>query len=94
MDEQIKEYLTGFTCAPCQMEVGSKRRAGVLVLTREPGGDPEVIPFCYRHAAVYVGRWKEPAQPASIIGALAEFGLAASFLARIVVAEVLRCFRA
>jgi len=75
------------------MEVGSERRAGVLVLTQEPGRDPEVVPFCYRHASVYFGRWKEPAQPASILGALAEFGYAANSLGRTVVTEVLRRLR-
>ena len=92
MNEQMKEWLTGFNCGACRLEVGSERRAGVLVLIQEPGHDPEVIPFCYRHAAVYVSRWKEPAQPASILGALAEFGHAANSLGCTVVTEVLRRF--
>jgi|HubBroStandDraft_4_1064222.scaffolds.fasta_scaffold339829_2 hypothetical protein len=93
MDQQIKEWLTGFTCGPCRIEVGSQRRAGVLVLTQEPGRDPEVVPFCYRHASIYFKRSKEPAQPASILGALAEFELAAGCLGRTVVTKVLRRFR-
>jgi hypothetical protein len=93
MDEQIKEWLTGFTCTSCLIEVGSERRAGVLVLTQEPGRDPEVVPFCYRHASIYFSRSKEPAQPASILGSLAEFGRAASSVGRAVVTEVLCRFR-
>jgi hypothetical protein len=93
MNDQIKKWLTSFNCGACRIEVGSELRAAVLVLTQEPGRDPEVIPFCYRHAGVYFSRWKEPAQPASAFEALAEFGYSANTLGRTVVAEVLCRFR-
>ena len=82
MNEELKEWLTAFTCGPCRREFGSERRAGVLVIIQDPGKEPEVIPFCYRHAGTYVSRWTEPAAVPSILVALSELRHAALALRR------------
>ena len=88
MDEQLKAWLKGFNCAACSCDVGSVRRAGVLVLVQDPGHDPEIIAFCYRHAGIYVSRWAEPAELGGIRDALAEVGRAAGALGRMVMGTV------
>ena len=66
MDKHIREWLFSFNCDTCSAEVGSlapSRRA-----VSDPGDreEPEVIGFCYRHAATYVGRWDEQTPSAAV----------------------------
>lgn len=93
VNEQIKECLTAFTCGPCRREFGSERRAGVLVIVQEPGKEPGVIPFCYRHAGTYVSRWTEPTVVPSVLLALSELGHAALALRRALSRAVFRHFQ-
>ena len=66
MDAAIREWIMGYTCGLCHAEVGSTRQAGVLVLARD-AGDLEVLGFCYKHAAIYVVRWREDRTPTTSI---------------------------
>lgn len=90
MNDALRESLTSFTCGPCRADAGNERRAGVLVVLQEPNHDPEVLPFCYRHAGVYVSRWAEPDPPTSITGAFQQLVRAGLLLWRALVGAVLR----
>ena len=93
MEEHLKVWLKGFTCGLCSSEVGSVRRAGVLVVVQDPGHDPEIIPFCYKHAGIYVSRWAEPAELGGVRDALSELWRAAGALGRTLMSTIARGLR-
>jgi len=85
----IRDWLTGFTCGPCRADIGSERRAGVLVVVQEHGQDLEIIPLCYKHAGIYVSRWVEPS-PVTIAGAFQELAYAASVFGLVLIGAIFK----
>jgi hypothetical protein len=66
-----------------------KGAQGVLVIVQEPNHGLEVVPFCYRHAGIYVSRWAEPDPPGSIADAFREFKHAGLLLWRALAGAIL-----
>jgi hypothetical protein len=94
MEGHIKAWLEDFDCASCFTEVGSKRRAGVLVVVQDhPGDDPEIIPFCYKHAGIYMSRYSDRPSLIGIRDALFELERAVIVLGRALMGAVARGVR-